>query len=257
MRNIKLTLQCDGTDFAGYELQPMKRTIRGEIEKALLKVFKTRIKINSSSRTDAGVHALGNVVSFKTKIAIPVDKIPAALNSILPEDIRVVKAEAKAEARGKGFNARFDAKSKEYQYLVFNGQVLPPHLRRITWQVKPELDLAAMKRAAKLLIGKHDFSSFCAAGGDDNDFVRTIYKLKVQKTKVKIWEGRAQEVIRFTVRGNGFLYKMVRNIVGTLVEVGLGRTSVKQFKNILEAKDRRLAGRTAPGQGLCLIAAHY
>lgn len=261
MHPIKLTLQYDGSGFSGYEIQPGKRTVRGELEQAFLKLYKISVKFASSSRTDAGVHALGNVISYEPPAEIPTEKLPIALNALLPDDLRVVKAEAKP----KGFNARFDAKSKEYQYLIFNGQILPPHLRLIAWQVKPKLNLSAMKRAAKYLVGKHDFSSFCAAGGDDTDYVRIIQKLVISHSSLVIWkesraqktDSRAQGLIRFTVIGNGFLYKMVRNIVGTLVDVGLGRTSADQFKNILEARDRRLAGRTAPGRGLCLVRVDF
>jgi len=253
VRDIRLILQYDGTDFCGYELQPGKRTIRGEIEKALEKIYKKPVKFYAASRTDSGVHALGNVVSFKVKTAMPAGKIPVALNSVLPEDIRVIKAEAKA-AR---FNARFSAKSKEYEYLIFNGQVMPPHLRTITWQVKSKLNLASMKKAAKYLVGRHDFSSFCASGGDDRNFVRIIHSLVVRHSSLVIWTGHKCRVMRLRVKGNGFLYKMVRNIVGTLVEVGLSRLKVNDVRKIIKGRDRRLAGRTAPAQGLCLLKVNY
>jgi len=199
------------------------------------------------------VHALQNVINFKTAQKIPVARIPAALNSILPEDIRVLKAEEK----GASFNSRFDAKSKDYEYLIYNANILPPVLRKLVWHVKPKLDLMAIRKAAKILEGKHDFSSFCASGSDDKDFVRTIYKLIIRKRNLILWEGPKLSVISFKFVGDGFLYKMVRNLVGTLVEVGLGKIGLEKLRVILAAKDRRRAGRTAPPQGLCLVKVNY
>ena len=253
MRNLKLIFEYDGNNFSGFELQPGKRTVRGELEKALKKIYKKTVKFYAASRTDSGVHALGQVINFKAPTSIPLDRIPSALNSVLPEDIRVIRAEEVS----KRFNARFYAKSKTYEYLIFNGAIMPPHLRKAAWYVKPKLDLAAMQRAARFLVGKQDFSSFCAAGGDDKDFVRTLKKVKIQNSKVKIGQSSEWAVISLQFVGDGFLYKMVRNIVGTLVDVGLGKTSVGGFKGILEQKDRKKAGRTAPPQGLCLIKVNY
>ena len=231
MRNVKLTVAYDGFGFSGYELQPGKRTIRGELEQALKRIYKTPVKLYSSSRTDAGVHALGNVISFVAPSQIDISHLPAAVNSLLPDDIRVVKAEAVKDK----FNARFDAKSKTYEYLIFNGRIMPPSIRKVAWQVKPKLDLAAMKKAAKYLVGKHDFSSFCAAGSDDRDFVRKIHSLVIGNWSLVIWGGEKTEVIRLRITGNGFLYKMVRNLVGTLVEVGLGQREPGEIKEILVA----------------------
>jgi len=253
VRNIKLTLQYDGTNFYGFELQPNKRTIRREIEKALNKIFKTRIKIISSSRTDSGVHALALVCNFKTKSDLPASKISKALNGCLPKEIRAVKAEDK----DKVFHARYDAKSKVYEYLIYNGKTLPPFIRNITWHVKPKLDLPSMRKAARILKGKHDFSSFCAARSDDKDFVRIIHSLGIRHSALGIWRGAKVRVISITVRGNGFLYKMVRNMVGTLVEVGLGRFDLADVKRILKGRNRKLAGRCAPAQGLCLVRINY
>lgn len=253
MRNVKLTLCYDGTNFNGYELQPGKRTVRAELEGALHKLFQEKTKLVSASRTDAGVHALSQVVNFPLNNNIQPNKLVPALNSVLPEDIRVITA----EAVNPEFNSRFGAKKKEYEYLIYNGRDCPPHLRVITWLVKPNLNLAAMKQAAKLLVGKQDFASFCAAHSDDTNFVRTLYKVEVRQKQIIIWDSYKLSVISYKFIGNGFLYKMVRNMVGTLVEVGLGRTSVEQFKGILEARDRRQAGRTAPGQGLCLVRVNY
>jgi tRNA pseudouridine38-40 synthase len=253
MSVVKLIVAYDGSGFSGYELQPGKRTIRGELGKTLKQLYKAPVKFYSSSRTDAGVHALGNVISFVSPSEIALSHLPAALNSLLPDDIRVIKAEAVKDK----FNARFDAKCKTYEYLIFNGRIMPPSIRKIAWQVKPELDLSAMKKAAKYLVGKHDFASFCASGGDDKDFVRTIHSLVIGHWSLVIWGSEKFGVIRIKINGDGFLYKMVRNMVGTLVEVGLGRREPSDIKKILLAKDRRLAGKTAPAQGLCLIKVTY
>ncbi|MFH1386742.1 MAG: tRNA pseudouridine(38-40) synthase TruA [bacterium] len=259
MPNYKLTFSYDGSDFSGYELQPGKRTIRGEVEKALYRIFKQPVKIYSSSRTDSGVHALGNVISFTTKSSIPPSNLQKALNAVLPDDIRIVGSEIGRSKIGgkKEFNARFDAKSKTYEYLIYNGEVLPPHLRKLVWHVKPKLNLAAMKKAAKYLVGKHDFSSFCAAGGDDSNFIRILHSLDIGHWKLVIFPSCKSSVVSCKFSGNGFLYKMVRNLVGTLVDVGLGKTKPETVKEILKAKNRRLAGRTAPAQGLCLVRVKY
>ena len=253
MRNLKLTLAYDGTNFCGFELQPHKRSIRGEIEKALFKLFKTRIKIINASRTDAGVHALSQVINFKLKSTIPTSKIAKALNSCLPEEIRVIKAREEA----RDFHARYFPKSKVYEYLIYNGDPMPVNLRKLAWQVKTKLDLKAMRKAAKCLVGRRDFSSFCASGGDDQNFVRIIHSLVISHSSLVIWKGVKHRVIRIRVTGNGFLYKMVRNMMGTLVEVGLGKRKPGDMRQILQAKDRKKAGRTAPAQGLCLVKVNY
>jgi tRNA pseudouridine38-40 synthase len=251
-RNIKLTLQYDGSEFSGYELQPGQRTVRGELENALRQLFKTRIKTISASRTDSGVHACAQVVAFELKSSIPVSKVIKAVNSCLPDGLIVVKAEEK----GRKFHARYAPKTKEYEYLIYNGELLPPFYRKRVWQVKPKLNLVSMRKAARVLSGRHDFSSFCASGSDDKDFVRQI-AISIRKRKIMLWEGSQLPVISFKVKGNGFLYKMVRNLVGTLVEVGLGRKKLAQVKQILKARDRKQAGRTAPGHGLCLVKVNY
>lgn len=248
MKNIKLILQYDGTDFCGFERQNNGRSIRAEIEKALQKIFEIPSKIIGTSRTDAGVHACCQIINFKTKKSIPTERIPAALNSFLPEEIRIVKAEEKDQ----DYISRFAVTSKEYEYLIYNGQILNPLFKRFVWHVRPKLDITAMKKAAKYLVGKHDFSSFCAANSDDKDKVRVLHKIVIRNTKSVIWSGCQLSVVSCQLIGNGFLYKMVRNIVGTLVEVGLGKWNCTDMKRILTEKDRKKAGRTAPPQGLCL-----
>lgn len=260
-RNIKLVLQYDGTDFCGWELQPGRRSVRREIEQALFRLFREKSKLTAASRTDSGVHALGQVVNFKLQHPIPISKVAAALNSLLPDDLRVMKAEAV-----RSFHARYDVKNKEYEYLIFNGEILPPLYRQIVWHVKPMLNIAAMRKAAKFLVGKHDFQSFCASHSDDKNYVRILHKLGIrpaspakrgEHSALGIWKGSPLRVISCQLVGNGFLYKMVRNIVGTLVEVGLGRRKPSDLRGILEAKDRKQAGRTAPAPGLCLVRVNY
>jgi tRNA pseudouridine38-40 synthase len=252
LRNIKLTVQYDGSDFSGYELQPGKQTVRLALEKALRRLFKVKKTINAS-RTDSGVHALAQAVSFKLDNSIPTSKIAQALNTSLPESLRIVKAEEKPLK----FHARYDAKSKEYEYLIFNDEIMPPQLVRTAWHVRPKLDLEAMKQAIKHIKGEHDFRSFCAARSDDKKFTRKIYEASIRKKQIKMWDGCQLSVVSCKLKGNGFLYKMVRNIVGTLVEVGLGLRKASDIKKIIEAQDRRAAGRTAPAQGLCLVDIHY
>jgi len=248
VRNIKLTLQYDGTNFCGFERQNNGRSIRAEIEKALQKIFENPSKIIGTSRTDAGVHACCQIINFKTNKSIPIEKIPAALNSFLPEEIRIVKAEEK----DIDYISRFAVKSKEYEYLIYNGQYLNPLFKRFVWHVRPKLDITAMKKAAKYLVGKHDFSSFCAANSDDKDKVRVVKQIVIRNTKCVIWEGCKLSVVSCKFVGPGFLYKMVRNMVGTLVEVGMGKRNYTDMKLILTEKDRKKAGRTAPAHGLCL-----
>ncbi|MCU0640563.1 MAG: tRNA pseudouridine(38-40) synthase TruA [Candidatus Margulisbacteria bacterium] len=250
---VKLTIQYDGTGFFGLELQPGKRTVRSELAKAFKALYKQPVTYINASRTDAGVHALGQVISYEPPLAIPIGRLPEALNSFLPADIRVIGA----RVVGRKFHARYDAKAKEYEYLIYNGRIIPPHWRHLAWQVRGELDLTAMRRAAKYLVGRHDFSSFCAAGSDDKDKVRIIHSFVIRNSSFVIWAGQRVPVISVRVRGNGFLYKMVRNLVGTLVEVGLGQREPEDVKAILVARDRKKAGKTAPAHGLCLHRVCY
>jgi len=248
-----LTVQYDGSKFCGYELQPNGNTIRFELENALNSIFNGRIKIIATSRTDSGVHALMQVINFETTSQIPAKNITKALNSMLPEEIRIINSR---EAKNN-FNARFDVKQKTYEYLIYNEEVLPPFIKNYVWHVKPKIDLNKMKKASRYLEGSHDFESFCAAHGDDTDFVRTLSKIEIRYSIIEIWSGFKIPVIRCKITGDGFLYKMVRNIVGTLVDVGIGNIKFNDMKKILNAKDRKLAGRCAPAQGLCLIEVKY
>ncbi len=244
MRNIKLILEYDGAKFSGFQKQPGRRTVQSELEKALKQIFKKSLKISAASgRTDAGVHAKGQVVNFKTNSEIPVYNIHRALNTYLPPDL---SAEFVQEMPA-GFSARFSAKTKVYQYLIWNRSSRSA-LKRLTHYHFPHpLDVTAMKKAAKLIVGKHDFRSF-QAKADGRDSVRTIKQFSIIQHDYEI---------RFLVEGNGFLYNMVRNFVGTLIMVGTGKLSVKQFEEILKAKDRRHIGPTAPAHGLTLLTVKY
>lgn len=247
MRLIKLVIEYDGTGFSGYEIQPEKRTIRQEVEWALSKLFKEKISINGISRTDSGVHAISQVISFTIKNPIPLQNIPKALNSFLPQDIRATKAYG-LKLKTK---IRKTISGKEYEYLVFNGQILPPELLRFVWHIKPKIDITKMKKAASLLVGRKNFMSFCAAGSSDRNPRKKIFRVAIKKRSIIIWEPK--EVISIRVKGSGFLYKMVRNIVGTLVDIGIGKLENRNISKIIQSKDRKLAGRCAPPQGLCLI----
>lgn len=244
-RNIKLTISYDGTKYHGFQYQnPPVTAVQNVLESVLEKVFGDTIEMAASGRTDAGVHAYGQVVNFFTDGRIPVDKIPMASNSLLPDDIVVLKA----EEVDRDFSARHSAKSKKYIYKVYNSPLPDPFLRNFAWHIKKQLDTAAMMECLKLLEGTHDFSAFKASGGPDVSPVRTIYEALL------LQEGN---IIELSFFANGFLYHMVRNMVGTLVNVGLGRTSINRFKEIMEGLDRTKAGATAPAQGLYLYEVNY
>ncbi|WP_053361337.1 tRNA pseudouridine(38-40) synthase TruA [Bacillus sp. FJAT-27251] len=242
---IKCTVSYDGTAYSGFQVQPEKRTVQSEIEAALAKLHKgVRIKITGSGRTDAGVHAKGQVIHFDTPLNLPEEKWPVALNSLLPGDIAVLKAE-KAES---GFHARYDAIGKEYRYYILRSRQRDPFLRSHAYQYSFPLDIGRMREGAGYLLGTHDFTSFCAAKTEVEDKVRTL-------TAVEFLEEGSLLVIRFA--GNGFLYNMVRILTGTLLETGRGDREPKELREILAKKDRTAAGKTAPGHGLYLWEVFY
>ncbi|MDK2882562.1 MAG: tRNA pseudouridine38-40 synthase [Bacillota bacterium] len=244
LRNIKLTLAYDGTDFAGFQVQPKARTVQGELSAALGRILGEEVKVIGAGRTDAGVHARAQVVNFHTAARIPLERLPAALNSCLPRDVTVWQAEeVPAE-----FHARYSAKTKVYRYLMEVAPYPSPFLRRFSWHLPFPLDVAAMRAAAEELTGEHDFTSFCAAGGAAKSHVRTLRRLAVAE------EGG---LIAVEAAADGFLYKMVRNLVGTLVEVGRGVLKPEDMGRILAARDRKAAGPTAPPQGLILWHIDY
>jgi tRNA pseudouridine38-40 synthase len=244
-KRIKCTLSYDGTHFFGYQIQPGKRTVQGELERVLEQMHKGKaIRVTASGRTDAGVHAYGQVIHFDTFLSLSSDQWKKALNAQLPDDI-VIKDVQEADP---SFHARFSAKAKEYRYKVRIAQERDVFLRNYCYHYPYPLDMEAMRHALRLIEGTHDFTSFCSAKTDVDDRVRTIYKADMAVH---------DDLLEFCFIGNGFLYNMVRIIVGTILEVGQGKRSIDSISHAFEAKDRRFAGKTAPPQGLYLWKVYY
>jgi len=243
-RNIRLTIQYDGTHYSGWQSQKNARSIQDVLTDALKKITGGKVNLTGSGRTDAGVHARAQVANFKTRSDIPLKKLLLGLNSILPDDI-VVSAVKEA---GLKFDAQRAAKSKLYRYTLINSNVIDPFIRRFAAKCFYKLDILRMRRAAKPLMGKRDFRSFRAAGGGEKDTVRRIRNIKIEKYG---------DMIYIDMEADGFLYNMARNIVGTLIEVGRGKLKADAVKGILAKKDRRFCGPTAPAKGLCLLKVRY
>lgn len=244
MRHLKLTIAYDGTNYNGFQRQKNGVGVQQLLEKALSELFGEKILLKAAGRTDAGVHALGQVVSFATEATIPADNIPRAIRYLLPDDIVVCRGEEVEE----DFHARYTAKEKTYCYKVFLTDIVNPCLRNYTWEIKGSLDYKAMNIAAECLVGTHDFSAFRNTGSEMTTPVRTIREAK--------WEKQGNE-LTFTITGNSFLYRMVRNIVGCLVKVGQGKITVAQFKKIMDDRKRKAVGMAAPAQGLYLVKVTY
>ncbi|MDU2149562.1 MAG: tRNA pseudouridine(38-40) synthase TruA [Paraclostridium sordellii] len=243
MRNIKLTIQYNGKNYCGWQKQNDSLGVQGTIEQAIKEITSEDIKITGSGRTDAGVHALGQVANFNTESSIPIEKIPSALNSKLPKDISIINA----EEMPLDFHSRYCAKGKTYRYMIYNNQYRTPIYNNISYFVKYDLDLEKMQKEAKSLIGTYDFKGFMSSGSSVKDTVRTIYDIQIIKQ---------EDLIVIEVQGNGFLYNMVRIIVGTLVDIGRGRIN-SDMSSIIESKSRSMAGHTAPAQGLFLKKVDY
>jgi tRNA pseudouridine38-40 synthase len=245
---FKLVIAYDGTGYEGWQVQKTGTGVQEIVETALAKLFPVRPRLHSASRTDTGVHALGMVAHFEIPAAefkIPTRKLALALNAWLPEDIRVLSATRTSEK----FHARFDAAGKQYRYFVWNHTAMNPLLRHSAWQVTRSLDLKAMRAAAPLLIGRHDFKSFAASRNYEmKSTVRRLTRCDIKKSG---------SLLTFIIEGNGFLYKMCRGIVGTLVQIGLGKFPAGEIRRMLAKKDRRVAGMTAPAQGLVLWKVFY
>jgi tRNA pseudouridine38-40 synthase len=239
-----LTVAYEGTEFHGFQKQPGLRTVQGELEQAIRKLTGEEVQITGSGRTDAGVHAWGQIVNFHTTSRIPTEKWAIAMNVNLPSDVVVRMAE---EASG-AFHARFDAVGKVYRYQIDRGEYPDVFARRFAWHVPYKLSVKDMREAAKCLIGEHDFTSFCNAATPLEDKVRILQKIDLEE------QGH---LLTLTVQGSGFLWNMVRIISGTLVDVGRGRISSGQVSEILQAKDRTKAGVTAPAHGLTLFEVLY
>ncbi len=244
MRHIKLVIGYDGTGFHGFQRQGGLRTVQEELEGTLTTLLGHEVKIKASGRTDAGVHAEGQVVTFWTNCPIPTQRLPVALNGLLPPDI-VAK---KATEVPPDFHPRFDAISRVYRYLIDNRPAPSVLLRRYAWHIPNRLDINAMRQAAKFLVGTCDFASFQASGSDLGSTVRSMKRVTVSQH---------DGVIVVTLEANAFLYHMARIIVGTLVEVGLGKRTPDEMGAILYARDRKAAGKTAPPHGLCLLKVKY
>ena len=244
MNNIKITLEYDGTNYYGWQKQKGMKTIQGEIEEALFAVTKERCEVTGSSRTDAGVHAKGFVANFRTNSKVPPNRFREALNVKLPNDIVILKSEKVDDE----FHARYYAKGKTYEYSILNDDVPSALMRNQVYHYKYDLDIDAMEVAAKQFIGTHDFAAFKTQGSSVKGTIRTIFEVKVEKT---------EKIIKISVSGDGFLYNMVRIIVGTLINVGRGKTDSNSIVDIINKKDRTLAGDCVPPHGLLLKEVYY
>jgi tRNA pseudouridine38-40 synthase len=247
MRNFKITFEYDGALFCGWQAQGQgERTVQGELEAVLLNIFKKPIKVIASGRTDSGVHARGQVVSFKAHTRMNVEEIQKALNRLLPPDIAVIEA-CKVK---DDFHAQYSVKEKTYRYTILNRSYRSVFLKDHAFFYHYPLNITLMRKAAKLLVGRHDFKSFQAHDPlrADRQTVRTIKKLVIKKD---------EDLIYIDITADGFLYKMVRNITGTLLSIGLGKLAVNDMSKILKAKNRSIAPETAPAHGLCLMAVKY
>lgn len=244
MRRIKLTVAYDGTDYCGWQIQPNGITVEEVLNRALSRLTGEEMRVIGASRTDAGVHARGNVAVFDTASTVPPERFAYAVNPLLPEDIVVVGAEEVPQ----DWHPRYQNSVKTYEYHILNREMPDPLRRRESWHVSFPLDLDSMREAAAYLRGEHDFRSFCSIHTGVKTTVRTIYTLDID---------RSGNLITIRISGNGFLYNMVRIIVGTLVEVGRGFRTPENMRDILNAEEREKAGATAPPQGLVLVSIAY
>lgn len=271
IKNVLLKIEYDGTRFSGWQKQPTERivndetveirTVQGEIERVLSVICKEPVKINGTSRTDAGVHALGQCASVKADFGIPLEKLPRAANSLLAEtrhdvcgDVRILSAEEVPD----GFHARFDCKGKKYIYRIICGTDGSAFLKNYRYFIAQDLDVEAMREAARLIVGTHDFKCFQAAGGEEKETtVRTVTDLRIiEENELPRGEEIGRE-IAIEITGDGFLYNMVRIITGTLVEVGLGKRKAEEIEGIIASGDRTKAGHTAPPEGLYLAEIYF
>lgn len=246
MRNIKMVVAYDGSNYHGFQAQNRTalKTVQGELETALETLTGEKTSVIGSGRTDAGVHAWGQAVNFRSDTRIPEAKIPFALNSVLPRDIVVREAQDVPE----DFHARFSAKKKTYCYTIYNDRHMSPFWRQYAWHVPVQLDTEKIAVGAEKFIGEHDFTAFCANNTEDGNHIRRIYDFTLAT------EG---PLVRFTVTGSGFLWNMVRIMTGTLLEVGAGKRAPEDITALLLVKERKSTGMTLPPQGLCLMSVEY
>ena len=238
MRNIKLVIEYDGTNYLGWQVQAQGPTVQGTLEEKLALLTGEKVSLMGSGRTDSGAHALGQVANFKTKSRMEARTLRKALNSLLPPDIAVIGVEEVDE----DFHARGSAKSKMYEYRILNREIRSVFHREVAWHLPQKLSLREMKEATRFLIGEHDFSSFRSVGTPTKTAIRKVFKAE--------WKREKEGFLRFEIEATGFLKQMVRAIVGTLVEVGKSKITVEEFRKILESKDRKNGGPTAPAHGL-------
>lgn len=251
MRYFKLTIAYDGTDFHGWQIQANKPTIQGEIVNVLRRLTQENVQLLGAGRTDAGVHALGQVGSFRTQSPLSAAEFQRALNALLPPSIRIVNA----EETGPDFSARWSARGKVYRYRIYRGKVVPPALWRYVLHYPFPLDEDAMKEAAARFIGVHDFSSFAASTGSDEDDKERNMEREIFSTELKRTEDR--EELWFTVHGRSFLRYMVRKMVGTLLDVGRGKLAPDDVDRLYAIKDRSKSGPTVPPQGLFMVCVDH
>ncbi|HWF13934.1 MAG TPA: tRNA pseudouridine(38-40) synthase TruA [Candidatus Acidoferrales bacterium] len=257
MRNIKFIIAYDGTDFSGWQSQPGQITVQGALSNVLEKLTQHRAAIHAAGRTDAGVHASGQVLNFKTESSMSVEEFQRASNALLPPTIRVNAA----EEVHLDFHSRWDALAKTYRYRIFRGRVVPPFIWKYVQQDSSDMNFDAMAEAADLFIGGHDFTSFAASTGSDEDdmertTVRTIYNSAFLRIPCADSQAVAEEWV-YMVRGRSFMRNMVRKIVGTLVEVGRGKLPPSDISKLFDLRDRSKSGVTMPPQGLCLESVEY
>lgn len=241
---IKLTVTYDGTNFCGWQKQKNGVSVQETIENAILSVTGEKVSVVGSGRTDAGVHAKGQVAAFCTASSIPPEKFYKALNTVLPPEVKIIKSELADE----NFHPVRSAKRKTYAYTLYKSDVILPLKERYAVMVDKNLSVGAMRKAAEILVGEHDFKSFSSTGGSVKTSVRTIFSLNIEESA---------DEIKFYVCGNGFLYNMVRIIVGTLVKVGEGKLTDKDVKKMLDGGGRKIGGTTYPAKGLCLEKVEY
>ena len=257
MRNIKLTIAYDGTDFSGWQAQPGQSTVQGALTDVLEKLTESRVTIYAAGRTDAGVHAAGQVVNFKTQSPLSSEEFQRAFNALLPPSIRVNAAEEVSS----DFHSRWDALAKTYQYRIFRGYVVPPFLWKYVLHDPREMNFGAMTETAGQFIGEHDFTSFAASTGSEEDdrdrtTIRTIYRSELLRAKNANSHNSAEEWI-YVVRGKSFMRHMVRKMVGTMVDVGRGRLAAGDLPKLFALRDRSKSGATMPPHGLCLEDVEY
>ena len=245
MRNIKLTIEYDGKDFNGWQKQPDKLNIQGSIESAIKQITGEDVELNASGRTDAGVHAYGQVANFKTESNLPIEKFPIAINTKLKRSIRIIKAEVVDER----FHSRLSCKRKTYRYVINNSEFASAIYRNLETHIPQKLNIEKMKVAIKYFEGEHDFKAFKASGTSSKSSVRTIYKAEIKEMP--------NNRIYIELTGNGFLYNMVRIIAGTLVDVGIEKIKPEDIPNIIKQGKRDLAGKTLPPNGLYLLNVEY